>query len=117
MRPGERPRQERIPRSGAVPAIVSGMTYRVQYTVEARATIDALPVERRELLERALGVLARDPYHKTATAPIGPDEHLRKAYAAPGVVVEFMVADHVLVVVVLQVFDELQYLIEEADAR
>ncbi|MFF7590497.1 hypothetical protein ACFZCK_23720 [Kitasatospora purpeofusca] len=93
------------------------MTYRVQYTVEAKAAIDALPAERRDLLERALAVLARDPYHKTATAPIGPDEHLRKAYAAPGVVVEFMVADHVLVVVVLQVFDELQYLIDETDAR
>ncbi|MFJ4094018.1 hypothetical protein ACIPYS_20760 [Kitasatospora sp. NPDC089913] len=93
------------------------MTYRVQFTVEAKATIDALPAERRDLLERALGVLARDPYHKTATAPIGPDEHLRKAYAAPGVVVEFMVADHVLVVVVLQIFDELQYLIDETDAR
>ncbi|MFD9065812.1 hypothetical protein ACFVZ3_30330 [Kitasatospora purpeofusca] len=43
------------------------------------------------------------------TAPIGPDEHLRKAYTAPGVVAGFMVSDHVLVVV-LQVFDELRYL-------
>ncbi|MFF7633051.1 hypothetical protein ACFZB9_07840 [Kitasatospora sp. NPDC008050] len=93
------------------------MSYRVQYTVEARATIDALPPERRALLERALTVLARDPYHKTATAPLGVEQHARKAYAAPGVVVEFVVADQLLLIVLLQVFDELHYLIDESDAR
>ncbi|GHK04618.1 type II toxin-antitoxin system RelE family toxin [Streptomyces sp. NPDC003753] len=90
--------------------------YRVQFTVEARATYDGLPAERRAQLDKALRILARDPFHKTATAQLGPDEHLRKAYVAPGVVLEYMVAGAIMVVVVLEIFDESHYLIDENDA-
>ncbi|GHC84841.1 type II toxin-antitoxin system RelE family toxin [Streptomyces flavofungini] len=88
--------------------------YRVQFTVEARAVYDGLPDERQAQLDKALRVLARDPYHKTATAQLGPDEHLRKAYVAPGVVLEYMVAGAIMVIVVLEIFDESHYLVDEA---
>ncbi|MDN3264398.1 hypothetical protein QWJ26_32210 [Streptomyces sp. CSDS2] len=91
--------------------------HRVQFTVEARATYDALPAERRVQLDRAVRILARDPFRKTSTAQLGPDEHLRKAYVAPGVLLEYMVAGAVMVVVVLEIFDESHYLIDEADAQ
>ncbi|MGX1477701.1 UNVERIFIED_CONTAM: mRNA-degrading endonuclease RelE of RelBE toxin-antitoxin system [Streptomyces canus] len=90
--------------------------YRVQFTVEAQATYDALPGERRAQLDKAVRILARDPFRKTSTAQLGPDEHLRKAYVAPGVMLEYMVAGAIMVVVVLEIFDESAYLIDESDA-
>ncbi|GHE71643.1 hypothetical protein GCM10018785_44930 [Streptomyces longispororuber] len=88
--------------------------YRVQFTVEARAAYDELPGERQTQLDKALRVLARDPFHKAATAQLGPDAHLRKAYVAPGVVLEYMVAGAIMVIVVLEIFDESHYLIDDA---
>ena len=90
--------------------------YRVQFTVEARAAYDTLPGERRGQLDKAVRILSRDPFRKNATAQLGPDEHLRKAYVAPGVMLEYMVAGPVMVVVVLEIFDEFAYLIDEGDA-
>ncbi|MFE2419305.1 hypothetical protein [Streptomyces hokutonensis] len=90
--------------------------FRVQFTVEARSAYDALPGERRAQLDGAMRVLARDPFRKTSTAQLGPEEHLRKAYVAPGLVVEYMVAGTIMVVVVLEVFEESHYLIDEDDA-
>ncbi|WP_406440970.1 hypothetical protein OHB00_35550 [Streptomyces sp. NBC_00631] len=90
--------------------------YRVQFTVEARATYDNLPEERRAQLDRAVRVLARDPFRKNATAPLGPAENLRRAYVTPGMMLEYVVAGPRMVVVVLEVFDEFAYLVDEADA-
>ncbi|MCX4905148.1 type II toxin-antitoxin system RelE/ParE family toxin [Streptomyces sp. NBC_00878] len=90
--------------------------YRVQFTVEARTTFDALPGERRAQLDKAVRILARDPFRKNSTAQLGPDEHLRKAYVAPGVMLEYMVAGAIMVVVVAEIFDESAYLIDEDDA-
>ncbi|WP_053084660.1 hypothetical protein [Streptomyces viridochromogenes] len=61
-------------------------------------------------------ILARDPFRKNATAQLGPDEHLRKAYVAPGVLLGYMVAGAVMVIVVLEIFDEFAYLIDETGA-
>ncbi|MFI9154781.1 type II toxin-antitoxin system RelE/ParE family toxin [Streptomyces sp. NPDC053367] len=91
--------------------------YRVQFTVEARAAYDDLPPSRQAQLDRAVRILARDPFRKHSTAQLGPEEHLRKAYVAPGVMLEYMVAGAIMVVVVLEIFDESAYLIDEADAR
>ncbi|MEU1179811.1 hypothetical protein ABZ464_19560 [Streptomyces sp. NPDC005820] len=91
--------------------------YRVQFTVEARATYDDLPEERRAQLDKAVRMVSRDPFRKNATAPLGPDEHLRRAYATPGIMLEYMVAGAVMVVVVLEIFDEFAYLVDEADAQ
>ncbi|WP_344404886.1 hypothetical protein [Streptomyces longisporus] len=71
---------------------------------------------RRAQLDKAVRILARDPFRKTSTAPLGPDANLRKAYVAPGMVVEYMVAGATMVVVVLETFDESAYLIDENDA-
>ncbi|WP_282700964.1 hypothetical protein [Streptomyces sp. CC219B] len=90
--------------------------YRVQFTVEARAVYEGLPDERRAQLDKAVRILARDPFRKNATAQLGPDEHLRKAYVAPGVMLEYVVAGAVMVIVVLEIFDEFAYLVDESDA-
>ncbi|MFB7498623.1 type II toxin-antitoxin system RelE/ParE family toxin [Streptomyces sp. NPDC056161] len=91
--------------------------YRVQFTVEARDAYEDLPAERRAQVDRAVRILARDPFRRTSTAQLGPDEHLRKAYVAPGVMLEYMVAGAIMAVVVLEIFDESHYLIDEADAQ
>ncbi|MEU1514228.1 hypothetical protein ABZ490_19070 [Streptomyces sp. NPDC005811] len=91
--------------------------HRVQFTVEARAAYDGLPGERRARLDHALRILARDPFRKGATAPLGPDEHLRRAYATSGVMLEYMAAGAVMVVVDLEISDEFAYLIDAADAQ
>ena len=92
-------------------------TYRVQWTTEAREALETLPAERVALIERAVRVLARDPFVKAATAAIGPDENQRKAYVAPGILLEYLVGTQFMVVVVISVFDEAAYLIDESDAR
>ncbi|WP_234536273.1 type II toxin-antitoxin system RelE family toxin [Streptomyces shenzhenensis] len=90
--------------------------YRVQFTAEARARYDDLPEERRAQLDKALRTLARDPFRKIATAPLGPAEHLRRTYVSPGPMLEYVVAGAVMVVVVLEISDEFAYLVDEADA-
>ncbi|MFH9419946.1 MULTISPECIES: hypothetical protein [Streptomyces] len=82
------------------------MTYRVTYTVEAKATADAMAPERRDMLERGLAKLALDPYHK-ATAHIGTHEDDRKAQVAPGLLIEYVVAHGLLVIVVIEIFDDI----------
>lgn len=90
--------------------------YRIQFTVEARAAYDTLPGSRQAQLDKAVRILARDPFRKTSTAPLGPDENLRKAYVAPGVMLEYVVVGAIMVVVVVWLFDENHYLIDENDA-
>ncbi|MEV5594019.1 hypothetical protein [Streptomyces sp. NPDC052496] len=82
------------------------MSYRVTYTVEAKATADAMAPERRDMFERGLAKLALDPYHK-ATAHIGTHEDDRKAQVAPGLLVEYVVAHGLLVIVVIEIFDDI----------
>lgn len=68
-------------------------------------------------MDRATRIPARDPFRKNSTVQLGPDEHLRKAYVAPGVVLEYMVAGAVMAVVVLEIFDESAHSADEADAQ
>jgi hypothetical protein len=85
---------------------------RVTYTVEASQTRDELPAERQNMLDHAMKVLAKDPFHKTATASIGVNENYRKAYVAPGLMLEYTVVREILVVVLLEIFDESRYLLD-----
>ncbi|MFI0980405.1 hypothetical protein ACH4SP_25780 [Streptomyces sp. NPDC021093] len=87
----------------------------VQYTVEAKAVHDSLSTERQAKVDHAVRVLARDPFHKLATAQIGPNETYRKAYVAPGIVLEYVVVREAFVVVLLELFDESSYLIDESE--
>ncbi|WP_030677720.1 hypothetical protein, partial [Streptomyces rimosus] len=82
------------------------MTYGFTYTVEAKATADAMAPERRDMLERGLAKLALDPYHK-ATAHIGTHEDDRKVQVAPGLLIEYVVAHGLLVIVVIEIFDDI----------
>ncbi|MFH8407905.1 hypothetical protein ACH4FX_24370 [Streptomyces sp. NPDC018019] len=82
------------------------MAYRVTYTVEAKATADAMAPERRNMLERGLAKLALDPYHK-ATAHVGTHEDDRRAQVAPGLLIEYVVAHGLLVIVVIEIFDDI----------
>jgi hypothetical protein len=89
--------------------------YRITFTIEAKATYDSLPAERRAVIDRAFSVLSRDPYQPKATAALS-SENERKAYVAPGIVVEYFVRQGVMIVVVMEIFDESAYLIDQADA-
>ncbi|EKX64618.1 hypothetical protein PV416_13555 [Streptomyces ipomoeae] len=42
--------------------------YRVRFTVEARATYDSLPGERRAQWDEAVRTPARDPFRENSTA-------------------------------------------------
>ncbi|WP_326688526.1 MULTISPECIES: hypothetical protein [unclassified Streptomyces] len=85
------------------------MTYRVTYTIEARKPVDSMRADRREMLERGLAKLANDPYHK-ASEPVGTHEDDRKAQAAPGILIEYLIGHGLMVIVVVTVFDEDLYL-------
>jgi len=79
--------------------------YRLTYTIEAKATRDAMPVQRQQLLDRGLAVLADNPYHKASTY-VGTNEADRKAQVAPGILVEYFVSNAFMVVAVIEVFDD-----------
>ncbi|WP_424215845.1 hypothetical protein ACN20G_27225 (plasmid) [Streptomyces sp. BI20] len=88
--------------------------YRVEYTESAAAVRDTLPRERREQLSRGLRVLARDPYTK-ASAQIGPHEDSRKAMVAPSLLIEYGVLQGVMVVVVVSVLDDMEFIAAAED--
>ncbi|KOT78141.1 hypothetical protein ADK70_35275 [Streptomyces rimosus subsp. pseudoverticillatus] len=83
----------------------STTAYRVTFTVEAKVTADALPRERRDLLERGLAKLTLDPYHEL-TAHIGTHEDNRKAQVAQGLLIEYVVVRGLIVVMAVEVFDD-----------
>jgi mRNA-degrading endonuclease RelE of RelBE toxin-antitoxin system len=86
--------------------------YHVMWTVEARATYDALPEERQQQLDRVSRILASDPFNPKGTAQLGPDDNVRKAYVLPGVMLEYVIANSIMVVVVVDLFDETHYLLD-----
>lgn len=79
--------------------------YRVTYTLEAKATRDAMPPHRQKLLDRGLAVLAQDPFPKASTY-VGTNEADRKVQVAPGILVEYFVSNAFMVVAVIEVFDD-----------
>lgn len=83
---------------------------RVTFTTEAAESIERMAPERRDLLSRGLANLSKDPYHK-ASAPVGSHDDNRKAQVAPGILIEYLVGQSLMVVVVVTVFDEDLYLI------
>jgi hypothetical protein len=84
--------------------------FRVSFTVEAAESADRMAPHRRELLDRGLANLARDPYHK-ASAPVGTHEDNRKAQVAPGILIEYLIGHGLMVVAVVTVFDEDLFLV------
>ncbi|HZG02123.1 MAG TPA: hypothetical protein VE546_00880 [Streptomyces sp.] len=88
------------------------MFYAVKYTEEAARIRDGLPADRRELLERGLLVLARDPRPKMSI-PISEDEATRSLALTPNIGIEYLVSDGLLLVLVVHVVDFTQVLLEE----
>jgi hypothetical protein len=84
------------------------MSYRLTYTLEAAATHEEMAPERREILDLALAALVDNPYHP-ASSHVGNNEDDRKAQAAPGILVEYVVVHGWMVIVVIEVFEESIY--------
>ncbi|GAA3853184.1 MULTISPECIES: hypothetical protein [Streptomyces] len=83
---------------------------RISFTTEAAESAERMAPHRKKLLERGLAKLAQDPYHK-ASAPVGTHEDNRKAQVAPGILIEYLIGQGLMVVVVVTVFDEDLFLV------
>ncbi|MEV0095284.1 hypothetical protein [Streptomyces sp. NPDC050738] len=81
------------------------MTYRIVFTTESSAERDQLPAERRDLLDRGLANLAKDPMRPHVSAPYRDREHLRFGQVAPGLTVVYDIVDDMVIVVILRILD------------
>jgi hypothetical protein len=86
--------------------------YAVRFTEEAARIRDALPMDRRMLLERGLSVLAQDPRPKISV-PISGDESTRSLALTPNIGIEYLVSDGLLLVLVVHTVDFAQVLLAE----
>ncbi|MGW2648258.1 type II toxin-antitoxin system RelE family toxin [Streptomyces sp. NPDC001393] len=87
------------------------MLYQIEFTERAAAQRDALPEERRKLLERGLLKLAEDPFTPVSQAVSGED--IRVVSVAPGLTVDYMVHRAFLILVSVALLE--QSLIEAED--
>ncbi|OIV38576.1 hypothetical protein BIV57_04800 [Mangrovactinospora gilvigrisea] len=91
------------------------MSWRVVFTTETASEREKMPPERRELLDKGLARLAKDPLNDRATQPYrlgGDDTRLRLANVAPGLLITYAAHEGVLIVVVLRIIDE-TFLVDE----
>ena len=79
------------------------MLYQIEFTERAAAQRDALPEDRRKLLERGLHKLAEDPFTPVSQAISGED--IRVVSVAPGLTVDYMVHRAFLILVSLAILD------------
>lgn len=85
------------------------MLYQIEFTERAAAQRDALPEDRRKLLERGLNKLAEDPFTPVSQAVSGED--IRVVSVASGLIVDYMVHRAFLILVSVAILD--QSLIED----
>ncbi|GAX51709.1 hypothetical protein SO3561_03216 [Streptomyces olivochromogenes] len=85
------------------------MLYQIEYTEHAARQRDALPENRRKLLERGLHKLAEDPFTPISQAVSGED--IRVVSVAPGLTVDYMIHRAFLILVSVAILD--QSLIED----
>ncbi|MEU6283675.1 hypothetical protein [Streptomyces sp. NPDC047028] len=79
------------------------MLYQIEFTERAAAQRDALPEDRRKLLERGLHKLAEDPFTPVSQAISGED--IRVVSVAPGMTVDYMVHRAFLILVSVAILD------------
>ncbi|WP_241740841.1 hypothetical protein [Streptomyces sp. L2] len=79
------------------------MLYQIEFTERAAAQRDALPEDRRKLLERGLHKLAEDPFTPVSQAISGED--IRVVSVAPGLTVDYMVHRAFLILVSVAILD------------
>ncbi|MBD0839976.1 hypothetical protein ICC28_14860 [Streptomyces sp. TRM68416] len=75
-----------------------------EFTERAAAQRDAIPEDRRKLLERGLLKLAEDPFTPVSQAVSGED--IRVVSVAPGLTVGYMVHRAFLILVSVAVLDK-----------
>ncbi|WP_240656468.1 type II toxin-antitoxin system RelE/ParE family toxin [Streptomyces sp. V2] len=80
------------------------MLYQIQFTEHAAAQRDALPEDRRKLLERGLLELAEDPFTSVSQA-VGAED-IRVVSVAPGLAVHYMVHRAFLILVSVAILDK-----------
>lgn len=85
---------------------------KIQYTVEADQQIAALPQERQDRLRKGIAIIQEDPYHALSVA-MNAEGTLRKIQATSRILVEYIVIDNLTLVVVLELFDDLEVLVQE----
>lgn len=85
---------------------------KIQYTVEADQQISALPQERQDRLRKGIAIIQEDPYHSMSVA-MNAEGTLRKIQATSRILVEYVVIDNLTLVVVLELFDDLEVLVQE----
>jgi hypothetical protein len=79
--------------------------YEVLYTEPAARDRDKLDAERRDAFDKAMEILARDPYPSVSRA-IGRDEQDREVRLTSQIVAEYMVSRGRLLLLMLRVFDD-----------
>ncbi|MBZ6083751.1 hypothetical protein KVH07_29340 [Streptomyces olivaceus] len=77
--------------------------YQIEFTERAATQRDALPEDRRKLLERGLLKLAEDPFTSVSKAVSGED--IRVVSVAPGLTVDYMVHRAFLILVSVAILD------------
>ncbi|MFF4156150.1 type II toxin-antitoxin system RelE/ParE family toxin [Streptomyces sp. NPDC001678] len=86
--------------------------YEVLYTEPAARDRDRLDPVRRASFEKAIEILARDPYTELSR-PIGAGEQDREIRLTSQIVAEYMVSRGRLLLVVLRIFDDADILLTE----
>lgn len=80
------------------------MLYQIEFTERAAAQRDALPEDRRKLLERGLHKLAEDPFTPVSQAVSGED--IRVVSVAQGLIVDYMIHRAFLILVSVAILDQ-----------
>ncbi|MDQ0960981.1 hypothetical protein QFZ66_004859 [Streptomyces sp. B4I13] len=87
--------------------------YEVLYTEPAARDRDRLDPVRRAALDKAVGILARDPYTEVSRS-IGVGDQDREIRLTSQIVAEYMVSRGRLLLVMLRIFDDKDILLPEA---
>ncbi|AWI29719.1 type II toxin-antitoxin system RelE family toxin [Streptomyces tirandamycinicus] len=87
-------------------------SHEVLFTESAARDRDRLDPVRRASFDKALEILARDPYTEHSR-PIGPGEQDREIRLTSQVVAEYIVSRGRLLLVVLRIFDDADILLPE----
>jgi len=86
--------------------------YEVLYTEPAARDRDRLDPVRRATLDKAITILARDPYTEVSRA-IGVGDQDREIRLTSQIVAEYMVSRGRLLLVMLRIFDDADILLPE----
>ncbi|MGW1026075.1 type II toxin-antitoxin system RelE family toxin [Streptomyces sp. NPDC002577] len=86
--------------------------YEVLYTESAARDRDRLDPVRRAAFDKAIDILARDPYTEVSR-PIGIGDQDREIRLTSQIVAEYMVSRGRLLLIMLRIFDDADILLPE----